>query len=292
MSLRDFFENPTIAGLARQIEMRRLGSSGLNAPAIERVDRSARLPLSFLSAPRVGCCSRSTPAISHTTYSLAIRIGGSLDVVALTRSFCEIVRRHESLRTIIAEMNGEPAQVIEKAWPLALPVIDLLREPENIREEKARRLASEQAQQPFSLERGPLFRAALARLGQQEHILLFTVHHIISDGWSIGVLIRELATLYEAFSNGKPSPLPELPVQYADFASWQRRRLRGDLLESHLSYWRKQLAGAPIAHGTADGSREGGNTYLSRRKEAAIACRRVDRVTQIAKPRSRSNAFH
>jgi amino acid adenylation domain-containing protein/FkbH-like protein len=284
LSLETFFASPTVAGLARQIEKTRLESNGLKTQAIERVDRSLKLPLSF-SQQRVWILDQINPGNTAYNISVAIRIRGDLDAVALARSLGEIVKRHESLRTSIIEFNGEPVQVIEQAQPLALPVIDLRREPESAREEETRRLALEQAQQPFMLDRGPLFRVALAQLGQQEHVLLFTIHHLISDGWSIGVLLRELAALYEAFSNGKPSPLPGLPIQYADFAHWQRRWLQGDLLESHFSYWRGQLAGARASTELpTDHPRPETRSYRGARKPLLLA----SSLTQSLKSLSRN----
>jgi hypothetical protein len=176
-------------------------------------------------------------------------LAGPLDVTALESSLSEIVRRHETLRTIFIAEEGRPAQVITPTivagGSLSLPVVDLSRLPEAEREAELWRLAAEVAQHRFDLARGPLLRVALLRWDEEEHMLLLTMHHIVSDLWSIGVCMRELAVLYEAFSSGKPSPLPELPIQYADFACWQRQWLRGETLDNLLSYWKRQLDGAP-----------------------------------------------
>jgi amino acid adenylation domain-containing protein len=171
-----------------------------------------------------------------------LRIKGPLNVEALERSLQEIVRRHETLRTRFAVVNGEPHQIIELEVTIQMPVISLTSLPID-REAEARRRAREEAGKPFDLARGPLLRASLLRLGELDHVLLLTMHHIISDGWSMGVLVREASVLYPAFSAGRPSPLPELPIQYADFSEWHRERLQGDLLEQQLAYWRKQLEG-------------------------------------------------
>ncbi|HWS53530.1 MAG TPA: condensation domain-containing protein, partial [Pyrinomonadaceae bacterium] len=160
----------------------------------------------------------------------------------LERAFGEVVRRHEVLRTVFATLDGGPVQLILPDCPLKLEVTDLSGLDEPGREAEAARLAAEEARRPFDLSRGPLLRASLLRLSEDEHVLLLTMHHIASDAWSLGVLIREAATLYEAFAAGKPSPLAELPVQYADYAVWQREYLSGDRLESQLGYWRRQLA--------------------------------------------------
>ncbi|MDQ3917398.1 MAG: amino acid adenylation domain-containing protein [Acidobacteriota bacterium] len=175
----------------------------------------------------------------------AVRLRGRLDPVALERSLNEVVARHESLRTVFTVSEGEPLQVIIPSLTLGLPVLELPPLPDEEREAEVRRLAAEAAQHPFDLAEGPLLRASLVRAAEEEHVLLLTVHHIVSDGWSMGVLVREVAALYEAFTEGKQSPLAELPLQYADYAQWQREWLQGETLEAELAYWREQLAGAP-----------------------------------------------
>ena len=175
----------------------------------------------------------------------ALRLKGSLDVEALEQSLNEIIRRHESLRTIFSMLEGEPVQVIAPSCRVLLAVLDLTDHLEGEREAKARQLANEEARQPFDLAQGPLFRSKLLRLGEDDHVLLLTMHHIVSDGWSMGVLYRELSVLYDAFRYGKRSPLSDLPIQYADYAVWQRQWLQGEVLEGQLSYWKKQLEGIP-----------------------------------------------
>ncbi|NTW04401.1 MAG: hypothetical protein HGA19_24585, partial [Oscillochloris sp.] len=174
---------------------------------------------------------------------LAVRLEGALDVAALERTLVAIIERHEVLRTTFATLDGQLVQVITPAGtvPFSLPLSDLTHLPDVQREAELLRRADEESRQPFNLSRGPLFRANLLRLGPQEHVVLLTMHHIISDGWSMGVLMREIGAIYSAFSRGRPSPLPELPIQYADFASWQREHLAGDGLERQIDYWRQQL---------------------------------------------------
>src|SRR5262249_58787381 len=140
----------------------------------------------------------------------------------LELSLNEIVRRHQALRTTFSIVEGQPVQVVSPSLRISLPVVDLTDRPEAEREEEARRLAQEEAQRPFDLSRGPLLRVTLLRLGPQEHVVLLVIHHIAADGWSLGVFFRELAALYQSHAAGNPMPLPELPVQYADFARWQR----------------------------------------------------------------------
>ena len=164
----------------------------------------------------------------------------------MKQSLEEIVRRHEVLRTTFSIVEGEPVQVIAPSPSFSLPVLDISHFSEGEREEEAQRLATEETRKPFDLEHGPLFRPAVIRLGEDDHVLVLTLHHIVSDGWSMGVLYRELSVLYQAFANSEPSPLPDLPIQYTDFAIWQRDWLQGEVLETQLSYWKKQLEGAPV----------------------------------------------
>jgi amino acid adenylation domain-containing protein len=211
-------------------------------PPVQRAPREGRLPLSF-AQERLWFIDRMEPGSAAYNIPVAWRLAGVPDVAALERALGEIVRRHEALRTVFAEADGAPVQVVAPFGGFALPVEDLSGEAD--REAAARRRAGEEARRPFDLAAGPLFRAALLRLGGEEHVLLLTVHHIVSDGWSMGVLYRELSALYAAYRAGGASPLPELPVQYADYALWQREHLRDAALEAGLAYWRKRLADAP-----------------------------------------------
>ncbi len=201
-------------------------------------------PVSF-AQQRLWFLDQLEPGSSLYNLPFAIRIDGALSVEAMQQTLHEIVARHETLRTTFATMDEQAAQVITPTLSVALPVVDLRHWPEDDREAEAHRLVTEESERPFDLARGPLFRTRLLRLRDEEHILILAMHHIISDGWSGGVLFREITALYEAFSAGKPSPLLELPIQYADYAVWQREWLQGDVLEGHLAYWKQQLAGAP-----------------------------------------------
>jgi amino acid adenylation domain-containing protein len=217
----------------------RVRSSGI----VPRAQRDGA-PLSF-AQERLWFMDRLEPGSTAYSIPMAWRLGGALDVAALERSLGEIVRRHEALRTVFAEVDGSPVQVVAPFGGFTLPVEDLSGLGEADREAAVRRRAGEEASRPFDLAEGPLFRAALLRLGAQEHVLLLSMHHIVSDAWSSGVLFRELSALYAAYREGRESPLPELPVQYADYAVWQREQLAGEALERQLSYWRERLAGAP-----------------------------------------------
>jgi amino acid adenylation domain-containing protein len=247
LPLRALFESPTVAGLAAQVEALDASTQTANAPPpLRPVPRDGELPLSFIQQ-RFWFLHQLMPESSAYNIPTAVRLKGALDVSALERSFNEVVRRHEILRTSFVSNGGRPEQLIASELKLELPLIDLSGRPPEEREAEAHRLAAEEAQRPFDLARAPLIRTALLRLDAHEFILLFTMHHIVSDGWSSGVLIRDLTAIYEAYAAGLPSPLAELPIQFADFAHWQREWLQGEVLEHRLSYWRKQFGdGLPV----------------------------------------------
>ncbi|UCF78981.1 MAG: non-ribosomal peptide synthetase, partial [Candidatus Eiseniibacteriota bacterium] len=201
-------------------------------------------PMSF-AQERLWFLDQLEPGRPVYNIHIAVRLRGPLNVAALEQSLKEIVQRHEILRTTFSLVEGQPVQLIVPALTLTLPVVDLRNLSETEREAEAQRLTIEETQRPFDLARGPLLRATLLRLDEEGHVLLLTMHHIVSDEWSMEILFRELSALYEAFSRGKPSPLPELPIQYADFAVWQRQWLQGSGLEAQLPFWKKQLAGSP-----------------------------------------------
>ena len=177
---------------------------------------------------------------------VVLRLRGALDVVSLERTLTEIVRRHEALRTVFRVEGGEAVQVIKPAGRFRLEVEEVSGEGAHEKEEEARRKAEEEVRRGFDLEEGPLMRVMVYRVGEEEHVVAVTMHHIISDGWSMGVMVREVGELYEAYRKGEESPLKELEIQYADYAAWQREWLRGEELEKQMSYWRKQLDGAPV----------------------------------------------
>ena len=237
MPLRHLFETPTVAGLAERIDAH--GGAALQAPPIVPVPRDGELPLSF-AQQRLWFIDQLEPG-SVYNFPAAVRLKGQLNVAALKLSLNEIVKRHESLRTTFTTVDGRPVQVIAPLLTLALPILDLRELPETEREAEVQRLATNEAQRPFDLAQGPLVRATVLRLGENEHVGLLTMHHIVTDGWSAGILIREMAILYDAFCSERPASLPELPVQYADFAHWQRNWLAGEVLETQLSYWKEQL---------------------------------------------------
>ncbi|HYO90858.1 MAG TPA: condensation domain-containing protein, partial [Pyrinomonadaceae bacterium] len=196
----------------------------------------------------------------------------------------EVIRRHEVLRTSFPRVGDLPVQAIAPAESISVPVVNLSELPEGARESEALRLAVEEARLPFDLARGPLLRIRILRLDEEQHYVLFTMHHIISDGWSMGVLVRELASLYGAFSTGKPSPLPELPVQYADFAYWQRRWLQEGAEETQLTYWQQQLAGSrPVLRLRTDRPHPAIQTFQSATQSLSIAQALSDEVRHLSR---------
>ncbi|HSF42279.1 MAG TPA: amino acid adenylation domain-containing protein, partial [Thermoanaerobaculia bacterium] len=243
--LRWIFEQPTVRGLAALLAGARGQEAAPEAPPLGPVPRDRDLPLSF-AQERLWFLDRLEPDSPFYNLPFALEIRGALSVPVLAASLAAVVERHEALRTTFAMANGRPVQVIAPAAGCSLPVADLSDLPEEARSRESRRLATREAGRPFDLARGPLLRATLLRLGAERHALLFTLHHIVSDGWSMGVLMDEVAALYPALSAGEPAALPELPLQYADFAVWQRQWLTGEALERMLGWWAERLAGAPL----------------------------------------------
>ena len=251
LPFRELFEAPTVAGLAERIERAR-GEAGQGAAlTLRRMAREGDLPLSF-AQQRLWFLDQLAPGNPFYNIPSNLRMSGPLDVPVLTASLGEVVRRHEALRTTFSASGGRPVQLIAPPGALALPFVDLAGLPPARREDELWRLMREEARRPFDLVRGPLFRIALVGLAPEEHAVLATLHHIISDGWSSGVLRREVGVLYGAFAEGRPSPLPELPIQYPDYTLWQRQWLRGEVLAAHLGYWKARLADPPALDLPAD----------------------------------------
>nr|QEO74167.1 AMP-dependent synthetase and ligase [uncultured bacterium] len=240
LPLRALFDSPTIAGLAEVVA----GGERRDVTTIEPAPRDSELPLSF-AQQRLWFLDQLEPGSAEYNVPDTLRVRGALDVDALGRALTDVVARHETLRTTFTATEGEPAQVIHEPGEFPLEFTDLSHLDAETRELEARRIAAAEAERPFDLETGPLLRADVLRLDQDDHVLLLNMHHIASDGWSRTVLLDELGALYDAHASGRPAHLDEMVVQYADFASWQRRRLTGDVLEGHLDYWRERLAGLP-----------------------------------------------
>ena len=241
LPVRAVFEAPTPAGLAERIGR---GGATRAAPPLRPMLHGRELPLSF-AQERLWFLERLEPGPAyHMPMALSLR--GRLDVAAWRNSLAEIVRRHQALRTGIAEGPEGPIGLPVPDAALAVPLFDLTALPVGRREAEARHLAFAEARRSFDLERGRLLHAALVRLDEDVHYALFTVHHIVADGWSVRLLLAELSALYAAFSAGRPSPLAELPIQYADYAAWQRQWLRGETLDALLAAWRARLAGTTV----------------------------------------------
>ena len=282
VALREMFEGPTVEELAQRIEAARREQQ-VAAPPIEPVRRDRPLPLSF-AQQRLWFLDQLEPGNAFYNSPATVRLRGELNVEALERTLSEVVERHEGLRTHFATVDGQPAPIISPAGEIKLPVLDLSRLSEAEREAAVIRLADEEAKNPFDLSTGPLFRASLVRLGEREHVVLLTLHHIVSDGWSFGVLVREVATLYTAFVNGQPSPLDELPIQYADYAYWQRQWLQGEALEQLSAYWRQRLRGnLPVLQLPSDRPRPAVQTFRGTRKSFPLPKDITDAVQKLSR---------
>ncbi len=242
VSLRRLFTAPTVAAMAAEVEESIHVGEFQSAPPIARADRTRGLLLSF-AQQRLWLIDRMHPGSPVYNIACAVRMLGQLDAAALVKGLNEIVRRHESLRTNFVSIDGEPTQRVNDFAGFDVELIDLTQEGERERERRVCELEREEAERGFDLERGSLIRARLLQLGDEEHVLLLTMHHIVSDAWSIGVMARELTQLYEAYREGMPSPLPELAAQYADYAAWQRQWLQAEALDEQLQYWKRQLSG-------------------------------------------------
>jgi len=244
LPLRDLFEGPTVAGISERIEATRRNSESFEDVPLISVSRAGALPLSF-AQERLWFFDQLEPHSAAYNIPRVLRLTGTLDTRALQQSLDTIVARHEVLRTSFLVDHGKPALSISTSATMEIPLLDVSHLPAAAREEKAKELAGQETNRSFDLARAPLLRLALVKLGDEDHILLLTMHHIISDGWSIGVFMRELVICYNALTTGASPDLPSLTVQYVDFAAWQRKWLSGSVLQKQLDYWRKQLAGAP-----------------------------------------------
>jgi len=253
--LRAIFETPTVQAVAQLVaQARQSGSTGTAYDAIPRADRTAPLPLSF-AQQRMWMLEQLQPGQALYNVPLALRLDGSLDARALEHSLTTIVARHESLRTRFTADHGVPVQTIDGPWAVSLPVLDWRGDAADARQARIDALQRTEATTPFDLPQGRLLRAQLVRLADREHILFLTLHHIISDGWSVGVLLRELTTIYAGAVRNAPVSLRPMPIQYADVAVWQRARLQGSALDDLLAYWRTQLDDAPLTELPTDSAR-------------------------------------
>ena len=270
LAVREMFQSPTVAALAAALATSlSAGASATAAPPLLPVPRDGDLPLSF-AQERLWFLDRLAPGHAGYNIPLALVARGELSLPALAAALGEMVRRHEALRTTYEVRRDRAAQRIAPPGAWTLPEVDLSALPEDRRAEAARQLADEAVAAPFDLERDSVLRARALRLAAGEHALLLVVHHIAADGWSLGVMIEEIAALYPAALAGTSSPLPELPVQYADFAVWQRGWLQGEALDRQLGYWRDRLAGLPALDLPTDRPRPAAQSFHGATRMHAI----------------------
>jgi len=244
LPLRSLFEAPQLSSFAETVEQGMREEHQVEAPPMAPVSRERVLPLSF-AQQRLWFLDQLEPMSNAYNIPAIVRLRGPFNPEVFTTAVEEIMRRHESLRTRFVTERGRARQEISTATELSVPVIDLTSYEGAEQEQEVRRLATIETRKPFDLTSGPLVRLTVLRLAETEHVLMLTMHHIVSDGWSMGVLMHELTVLYDAFIRRELSPLTELPVQYADYAVWQREWLQGEVLEQQMKYWREQLQGAP-----------------------------------------------
>ena len=264
LAFAHFFETPTVAGIARHIAAALQAPSTPQPPPLCSVRRDDPLPLSS-AQQRLWFLEQL--GLSRHAYNLleAIRLRGPLQAEALGQSLQEIVRRHEVLRTTFINIAGQPLQVIGPATHVPVAVVDLRELSPREQETQVYTLAQAEVQRSFDLTQGPLMRITLVQLTDEEHVLLLALHHIVSDAWSHAIFWRELAVLYDAFTTGQPSPLPALSLQYADFAHWQQQCLQGEVLDTHLAYWKRQLAGISTLQLSTDRARPAVQTFRGAR---------------------------
>jgi amino acid adenylation domain-containing protein len=241
---RSLFDAPTVAELAQMITTHAPEVSQLQTLPLQPVPHDAPLPLSF-AQERIWFLQQLEPSMMSYNSQATLRFRGQLDIAALERSLKTMVERHEIFRTTFASIDGKPRQFIHPTLSIQFPVIDLVTIPIDEREAMAQQLIKAEFQIPFDLTQLPLIRWKLLRLSGQEYILVHVEHHLLHDGWSFNVLIREILELYQAFAAGQPSPLPELPIQFADFAVWQRQWMQGAIAETQLNYWKRKLIANP-----------------------------------------------
>ncbi|HEY4426241.1 MAG TPA: condensation domain-containing protein, partial [Pyrinomonadaceae bacterium] len=258
IALRQIFESPTVAGLACEIEA--TGTVAQKLPPLLPISRDGELPLSF-AQQRLWFLHQLEPASAAYNCPAAVRFVGTLNLAALVQSFNEVVRRHEVLRTGFSAHDGNPAPVIASSLEVPLPLVDLSGLPAARVEAELERLSRLEAQRGFDLSHDALLRTTALRVSADDHVVVVTMHHIISDGWSTGVLVKEVAALYEAYRKGSAAALAPLAVQYADYAHWEREWLQGAVLDEQLEYWKQQLAEVPVLELPTDRPRPPAPSY-------------------------------
>ncbi len=282
LPLRELFANPTVAGIARRIDDARRKLRAAPVPPLVPVPRDGKLALSF-AQQRLWFLDQLDPANPAYNVPGAVRITGRLDVAALERSLAEIVRRHEALRTTFEIREGIPLQVVSSPANFSLAVVNLADHPEAERAAVARELAVADARRPFDLARGPLLRPILFRLADDDAIFAYCMHHIVSDAWSQTILLQELSTLYSAFVDGEPSPLQPLPIQYADYAAWQRSWQQGKTEKEQLVYWREQLREVPVLALPTDRPHPARRSFRGAKSRFALPGQLTDRLRRLGR---------
>lgn len=282
LPLRSLFETPTIAGLATVIETAIAGGETLVSEAIQPAPRDQPLPLSF-AQQRLWFLSQLEPDSPAYNLPAMVRLRGQLHLPALEHSLQAVVRRHDVLRTRFVQVDGQPVQQIDPALDVTLSITELQNLAGAEQADEVQRLAIAAAHTVFDVTAAPLFRLHLLRLGDTDHILLLTMHHIISDGWSSELLLQELAAFYQAFVQAKPPVLRPLPIQYGDFAVWQRQWLQGDVLQTHLDYWKQQLSGElPVLDLPTDHPRPAVQTFRGNHDQFEVARSLTDSLNRLS----------
>ncbi|HEY1270473.1 MAG TPA: HAD-IIIC family phosphatase [Terriglobales bacterium] len=244
LPLRAMLDSPTVAAMAKQIEAARRSQEGLTISPILPVSRDRKLPLSFAQR-RLWLLDQMVSGSAIYNTPMALRLEGPLKVEVLHKALNELVRRHEVLRTTFIMVEDEPVQIIAPSQAIPLPITDLSSLADGARQAEITRISLEEAQRPFDLSQGPVVRACVLRLASSDHVLLFNAHHIVTDGWSLGLINKEIAALYDAFAESRLPSLPEPSIQYADYAAWQRDWMQGEVLEKELAFWKASLTGVP-----------------------------------------------
>ncbi|WP_445627743.1 amino acid adenylation domain-containing protein [Nostoc sp. DSM 114167] len=280
--LRELFAASTVAELAQSIGQLQQQDSEITSPPLLKRTRDAELPLSY-AQQRLWFLDQFEPNSPFYNIPMALRLVGNLDRVALEQSLQEIIHRHEALRTNFITVDGKPSQIIQTETTWTVSVVDLKYLSTTEREITSQQLAQQQVTQPFDLAKEALIRATLVVLNETEHVLLVCMHHVVSDGWSMGVFVQELAALYDAYAQGQPSPLAPLPIQYADFAIWQRNWLQGEVLQSQLNYWQQQLQDAPaLLSLPTDRPRPAVQTYNGTHQEFVLSVELTNKLTKLS----------
>ena len=282
LPIRSLFEAPTLFQFAELIQEQLSRGTQSEQSAIETVARDRELPLSF-AQQRMWFFDRLSGRSSFHI-PMGVRFKGALSKAALEQTFGEIVRRHEILRTVFPAVNDQPMQVIQPPSRFQLNLVDLSRLPANYREQRAAELAQQDAVRRFDLAYGPLMRLMLLQMDEDDHILICTMHHIIADGQSLGVVIAEMNRLYNAFDQGQQSPLGELGVQYVDYSAWQRQWLQGEVLQTRLVYWRQQLDNAPRQLSLPQqSSRPRVQKFKAARQDLALSQELTERLRELSR---------